>query len=178
MVIDAIIGIALAMAFIRGWRKGLLWAIASLVAVVLGSLVSLKLAHTVSLYIQEQQIIDSKYTLIASYILLFLLVMYGLRFLIKFVEKILKSLMLGWANRLAGGVLYILFTAFLVSSIFWLVDKVNVITPEAKAESQLYSIIEPLAPQGLEIAGEVLPFLKSLYTDVGVYLDTYSDKEK
>jgi membrane protein required for colicin V production len=173
MIIDGIIGISLALAFIRGWKKGILWAVASLAAVVLGSLVSLKLAHRFSVLIQEQNIIDSRYTLVLSYILLFLLVMYGLRFLIKMVEKLMQSLMLGWINRLAGGLLYILFSAFMLSSIFWLTNEAGVLTQEAKAESQLYSIIEPLAPQGIELGGEVLPFLKDLYQDVGTYLSQY-----
>ena len=151
MIIDAIIGICLALAFIRGWKKGMLWAIASLAAVVLGSLVSLKLSHRFAQYIQEQEIIDSKYTLVISYILLFLIVMYGLRFLIKMLEKLLQSLMLGWANRIAGGLLYISFTAFMLSSIFWLANEASILTIEAKSESLLYSSIEPIAPKGIEI---------------------------
>ena len=177
MIIDAIIGICLALAFIRGWKKGMLWAIASLAAVVLGSLVSLKLSHRFAQYIQEQEIIDSKYTLVISYILLFLIVMYGLRFLIKMLEKLLQSLMLGWANRIAGGLLYISFTAFMLSSIFWLANEASILTIEAKSESLLYSSIEPIAPKGIEICGDALPFLKDMYTEVGVYLDRYSTTE-
>jgi len=174
VILDGIIGISLALAFIRGWKKGILWAIASLAAVVLGSLVSLKLSHRFAQYIQEQNIIDSKYTLILSYILLFLLVMYGLRFLIKMVEKLLQSLLLGWANRLAGGALYILFSAFMLSSIFWLTKEAGILTEEGKNESHLYYFIEPIAPQGIQLGGEVLPFLKDLYEDVGSHLDKYA----
>ncbi len=174
MIIDGIIGISLVLAFIRGWKKGILWAVASLAAVVFGSLVSLKLSHRIAQYIQEQNIIDSKYTLILSYILLFLLVMYGLRFIIKMLEKLLQSLMLGWANRLAGGALYVLFSAFMLSSIFWVTNEAGILTEEGKNESQLYAIIEPIAPQGIELGGEVLPFLKDLYQDVGTYLERYA----
>jgi len=177
MILDGLIAVSLVLAFIRGWKKGVLWAIASLAAVVLGSLVSLKLSHRVAQLIQEQQIIDSRYTLIVSYILLFLLVMYGLRFLIKMVEKLLKSLMLGWTNRLAGGALYILFSAFMLSSIFWLTNEAGILTVEAKEESQLYTTVEPLAPQGLQIAGKALPFLKNLYQDIGLYLEQYAGGE-
>lgn len=176
MIIDGFIAVSLVLAFIRGWKKGILWAVASLAAVVFGSLVSLKLSHRFAQLIQEQQIIDSKYTLIVSYILLFLLVMYGLRFLIKMVEKLLQSLMLGWANRLAGGALYILFSAFMLSSIFWLTNQAGILTEEAKQESQLYAAIEPLAPQGFELGGELLPFLKNMYQDVGLYLEQYAGK--
>lgn len=174
MIIDGLIGVVLVLAFIRGWKKGILWAIASTAAVVLGSLVSLKLSHRLAQFIQEQQIIDSKYTLIISYILLFLLVMYGLRLLSKLIEKLLKSLMLGWANRLAGGLLYIAFSVFMLSSVFWLANEGGIISPEAKKESQFYSHIEPIAPKGLQLAGEVLPFLKSMYHDIGTYLEQYA----
>lgn len=177
MIIDGIIGVSLVLAFIRGWKKGVLWALASLAAVALGSLVSLKLSHRFAQLIQEQHIIDSKYTLILSYIILFLIVMYGLRFLIKMLEKLLESLMLGWANRLAGGALYILFSAFMLSSIFWLTNEAGILTKEAKQESQLYGAIEPIAPQGIQMAGEVLPFLKTLYGDIGNYLEQYAHKE-
>jgi hypothetical protein len=40
----------------------------------------------------------------------------------------------------------------------------------------LYESIEPIAPQGIKLGGEVLPFLKDLYQDVGSYLDRYADK--
>lgn len=175
MIIDGIIGISLVLAFIRGWKKGVLWAVASLAAVVLGSLVSLKLSHKFAQLIQEQNLIDSKYTLIVSYILLFLIVMYGLRFLIKMIEKLLDSLMLGWVNRLAGGAVYILFSAFMLSSIFWLTNEAGVLTTEAKQESQLYTAIEPIAPQGIKLGGEYLPMLKELYADIGAYLEGYTD---
>ncbi len=174
MIIDGIIGISLVLAFIRGWKKGILWALASLVAVILGSLVSLKLAHRLSLLIQEQHIIDSKYTLIIAYILLFLLVMYGFRLLIGMIEKLLKSLMLGWVNRLAGGLLYLLFSAFMLSSIFWLTNEAGILTEEGKKESQLYAAVEPIAPQGIKLASDFLPFLKNLYTDIGNYLEQYA----
>jgi len=175
MMLDALISITLVLAFIRGWKKGLLWAVASFVAVVLGSLVSLKLAHKLSEYIQEQNIINSQYTLIVSYILLFLIVMLGLRFLIKFVENVLQGMMLGWTNKLSGGILYIFFSAFVLSSMFWITNKLDVISPETKAESMLYETIEPLAPMGLEIGGEVLPVLKDLYNEVSNYLDAYAE---
>jgi membrane protein required for colicin V production len=174
--IDIIIAILCVLAFIRGYKKGLLWAIASLAAVVLGSLVSLKLSHRFAAFISEQGFLDSKYTLIIAYIILFIAVMYGLRLLIKFVEKILETFFLGWANRLAGGLLYVVFTLFVASSILWLANQVQLIKEQTKHESNLYTLIEPIAPMGIKIGGEALPFLKDLYGDVALYLEKVSKK--
>ena len=174
MIIDGFIAISLVLAFIRGWKKGVLWAVASLLAVILGSLVSLKLSHRFAEFLQAQQIIDSKYTLIVSYVLLFLIVMYGLRLIIKMIEKLMKSLMLGWVNRLVGGAVYVLFSAFMVSSIFWLANQGGILTEEGKKESQLYSIIEPIAPMGIEIGSDLIPYAKEMFQQVSEHLDKYA----
>lgn len=177
MIIDGFIAISLVLAFIRGWKKGVLWAVASLLAVILGSLVSLKLSHRFAEFIQAQQIIDSKYTLIVSYILLFLIVMYGLRLIIKMIEKLMESLMLGWVNRIIGGGVYVLFSAFMLSSIFWLASQGGILTEEGKNESQLYGIIEPLAPMGIEMGSAFLPYAKEMFQEVSEHLEKYAKKD-
>ena len=175
MIFDAFIAISLVLAFIRGWRKGLLWAVASLVAVVIASMVSMKLSHHLAAYLQNEGIFQSQFTLVVSYILLFLLVMLAFRFVIKGIEKIMKTVMLGWANRLGGGLLYVFFTAFMLSTVLLLGKQLNITGPEAQNQSSLYAYIEPIAPIGMELGGEILPVLKSLYSDINNYLDTVAE---
>lgn len=91
------------------------------------------------------------------------------------IEKLLESLMLGWANRLAGGAVYIIFSAFMLSSIFWLTNEAGILTEDAKHASQFYSVIEPIAPEGIKLGGEYLPMLKDLYIEVGEYLESVAN---
>jgi membrane protein required for colicin V production len=150
MAIDILIGIGAILAIFRGWRKGLVAAILSLVAVLVGLLVSVHLGAALSDYLVSNNIISGQYAVIISFIVLFIACILLFRFLIKSIEGLLKITMLGWANRLAGAALYTLVSLFVLSSIFWLSNTLGVITPTAKQESKAYSFVEPIAPKVIE----------------------------
>ena len=86
-------------------------------------------------YLFTQNILTSKYTLLISYILIFIVVLLLARLLVKFVEKILSKLFLGWINKLSGAFLYMFFTLFVFSSFIWLGKEVQLVSPSAEMES-------------------------------------------
>ena len=87
MIFDGIILILICISFYRGWKKGILWAVFSMVSVVIGILLSLKLSHQVADYLFKQNIMTSQYTLLISFVLIFVLVVLLFRFGIKLIEK-------------------------------------------------------------------------------------------
>ena len=56
MILDGILLILCIIAFIRGWKKGLLWAIVSIIAVLIGIVISLKCAHLLADYLFENNL--------------------------------------------------------------------------------------------------------------------------
>lgn len=172
MILDAIVGISAVLAFYRGWQKGIVAAILSLIGVVLGLIISLKLGHVVAEYLSAHNIINSKYVLIVSFILLFIGIVLLFRFIIAAIEKILKFAMLGWANRLAGAVLYVFGSMLFISLLFWLGNKIGLVQAGAKQESKTYNLIEPIAPKTVEVGSAYMPYCKNLLQNVQQYLNT------
>ena len=166
MVFDGIILILICISFYRGWKKGILWAIFSMVSVVIGILLSLKLSHQVADYLFKQNIMTSQYTLLISFILIFVLVVFLFRFGIKLVEKLLEAVLLGWANKILGGVLYSLMTIFIVSTLVWLFNQVNILGPELKKDAKTYTYIEPISPKVIELGSDYLPLMKNLFQQI------------
>jgi membrane protein required for colicin V production len=166
MVFDGIILILICISFYRGWKKGILWAIFSMVSVVIGMLLSLKLSHQVADYLFKQNIMTSQYTLLISFILIFVLVVFLFRFGIKLVEKLLEAVLLGWANKILGGVLYSLMTIFIVSTLVWLFNQVNILGPELKKDAKTYTYIEPISPKVIELGSDYLPLMKNLFQQI------------
>ena len=174
MVLDTILLILGIIAFIRGWKKGFLWAICSLLAVLLGIIIALKLSNVVSEYLFVQQIVTSKYTLLISFILLFLATLFIFRMLIKFVEAILDKLLLGWVNKLAGGLLYSFFVIFIMSTFCWLANQINLLKPDVKQSSKSYIYLEPIAPKTIDFITAYLPYCKDLIKKTQAHLEEVS----
>lgn len=171
MILDGIILILSVLAFARGWRKGLLWAIGSLIAILIGVFVSLKLSQEVADFLFQQNLLTSKYTLLISFVLLFLLSIWCFRLLIKFVEKVLDKVFLGWVNNLLGGLLYSFFAVFLVSVFCWLANGVGILNSNIKKDSKTYVYVEPIASKTIQLASDYLPMCKTLWSDVKGYFE-------
>jgi membrane protein required for colicin V production len=166
MVFDGIIIILICISFYRGWKKGILWAIFSMVSVVIGILLSLKLSHQVADYLFKQNIMTSQYTLLISFVLIFVLVVLLFRFGIKLIEKFLDAVFFGWINKILGGVLYACMTIFIVSTLVWLFNQVNILGPELKKDAKTYSYIEPISPKVIQLGSDYLPLMKNLFQQI------------
>lgn len=170
MVFDAMVLILSTLAFIRGWQKGFLWAIFSLIAVLLGILIALRFSQLLSDFLFRQDILAGKYTLPLSFLVLFLTVLFGFRLLIKLIESLLEKILLGWANRTLGGLLYAGFVLLVFSLFCWLGNQSGLLSQELKKESKAFVYIEPIAPKTVELASLYLPLCKNLYKEVNEVL--------
>jgi membrane protein required for colicin V production len=175
MILDVIVVIAGVIAFYRGWQKGIISAILSLVGVVIGVLFSLKLSYVLANYLTQQNIINNKYVLLISFILVFIGVVLIFKFIIKAIEKILKLALLGWANRLAGAILYVFGSLLFISLLFWITSKLGIVNPQAKTESKTYAFVAPIAPKTIEVASAYMPYCKDLLTKVQTYLQSFTN---
>ncbi|MEZ5046649.1 MAG: CvpA family protein [Chitinophagaceae bacterium] len=166
MILDSVVFILLILAFYRGWKKGLLWAIGSLVAVLVAILFSLKIAQVLSAYWFEQHIMTSSYTLLICFIIVFVAIIWLFRLLFKSMEKLLDSLFLGWVNHVLGALLYSFFTSLVISTFIWLTQSIGLLNKEISKDSKTYSFIEPIAPFTIQHVSEYVPMLKNSWEEV------------
>jgi membrane protein required for colicin V production len=170
MGIDIIVLILAIMAFVRGWKKGLLWAVCSLIAVMLGILIAMKLSSELSQYLFAHHILSGQYTMLISFVLLFSATMFLARMLVKFAEKILDTLFLGWVNNLIGGLLYSFFAIFIVSTFCWLASQVHLLNADLISSSKTYNYLKPIAPKTLSLITDYLPYCKNVLAQVQTHL--------
>lgn len=178
MILDAIVLVLCLISFFRGWKKGLLWAICSLIAVVIAVIVSLKLSQTLANYLFETNLLTNQYTLLISFIVLFVGTIFLFRTVVKFAEKILETFFLGWINHLLGAMLYAFFMLFIISTFLWLTSSVNLLNTEQKLNSKTYTYVQPLAPKTVAFITPYMPYFKTLYTDLQLYFSKVSNEKK
>jgi membrane protein required for colicin V production len=166
MIFDALLLVFGLLAFWRGWQKGLLWAILSLVAVLAGVLIAMQGAHQLSEWLFRQDILNGKYTLPLSFVIIFVLVILLFRLLVRFAEGVLEKMLLGWANRLAGGTLYLFFVCLLFSAFAWLAQRSGLFADNLEKESRTMHLIAPLGPKTVEYASALMPVGKDLYREI------------
>lgn len=163
--------IILALSFFRGWRKGFVVALCSLLGVVLGMLAALKLSSALATWMMAQGWVTSAWAQIIAYVLLFLGVLWLVRIIAKAVETALKAAMLGLINRLLGALLYMFMGAFIWSSVLWIGNRAHLIAPGTLAGSHTYEYFEPVAPGVFAHIGTVVPFAKDVFGNLSHFFD-------
>lgn len=166
MTIDIIVITIIIAFFIRGYMKGIIIAAFSVLAIILGVLASLKLSERLSSYLLEQELVTSGWAPIISYTILFIGVVILVRLIAKAIESAMRAVMLGWINKLIGGVLYAFMGAVVLSALLWLGTEIAAIEEKHIATSKTYKYIMPVAPWVAEKVGYVIPMAKSIFADL------------
>lgn len=109
----------------RGFYKGLISQLTSLVGIFLAFYVSVKyytpFANLINSHIESKM--SQLYISIAAFVILFLLMIVLIYFLSKQIEKLTKALHIGSLNHLAGGIFGLIKWAFILSFIILLINK-------------------------------------------------------
>jgi membrane protein required for colicin V production len=166
MGIDIFVLLLLAMAVFKGWQKGLVVGLFSLLAIVIGAAAALKLSGLAGAYMTDAFPNLAKWIPFLSFILVFVLVVIAVRLLAKFIEETLEWSMLGWLNKL-GGILFFSILYMLVASIvLFFLNKLGLLSDTSKEASKTYSILAPLAPTIMDGLGKLIPIFKDLFGEL------------
>ncbi|RYZ55675.1 MAG: CvpA family protein [Sphingobacteriales bacterium] len=176
MIIDAIFLVCLLIFLVRGYHKGVVVAIFSVLALFLGVLGALKLSGTIAALLFDNGEKGGRWVPLLSYIIVFVLIVWLVRLGARFIQKSMDAVALGWINRLAGGLLYAFLVCVVFSSLLWLCNKTGMLRPETRDASYVYAYIEPLAPKVFAAAGAVLPFAKHVFEDLSGFFDNVNQR--
>jgi len=148
--IDIILVILLLLALIDGFRKGLVTELASLAALILGIWGAVKLSGLTAGFLVENLNIQSKHIYLISFVITFLIIVILVHIVGAIVSKLVKTIKLGFLNRLAGMVFGVLKSALILSVLLVVFDKIDqdvkILPENAKASSRLYQPIRSFAP--------------------------------
>ena len=162
------------MAVIKGYSKGLIVALFSLLAFIAGLAAALKLSAVVGVSLQNNWNIHSKWLPVISFFIVFAGVVLLVRLGAAFIKKTVSLVFLGWVDKLGGILLYAIIYLMIYSVILFYAYQVHIISPKVAAESSTFAFIYPFGPTVINGLGQVVPIFKNLFTDLSVFFGSLS----
>ena len=157
--IDIVLCIPLIWGLFKGFSKGLIIQVASLLALVLGVYGAIMFSNVAQEILTSNFQIDNKYAPITAFAGTFILILIATHFLGKALEKIVDMVALGFFNKLLGAVFGFLKVALLLAVALFVLEVIetqfSVIPEKEKSKSILYGpmskIIPTIAPDAKKI---------------------------
>jgi membrane protein required for colicin V production len=176
MIIDIICIVLLILAVIKGFQRGLIVGVFSLVAIIIGLAAAIKLSAVVAGYIGSAVNISDRWLPLIAFAVVFIAVVLLVRLGANAIEKGVQAITLGWLNKLGGIVLYIVIYITVFSVMIFYLEKIGVIRPEAIEKSVTYNFVQPWGPRAIDWMGVVIPVFRDMFTELGQFFDGVSQK--
>ncbi|HER07816.1 MAG TPA: CvpA family protein [Bacteroides sp.] len=156
-VLDIIFLIPLAFALYRGFKKGLVYMAASLLALVLGIVGAIQFRPLFADLLNSIFNIAPEHINVIAFAVAFVTIVLVVHLAAFVVDKLIRAVALNLVNRMLGMVFGVAVAAFVISMILWPVNQVNaerrIIRQEHIDGSLLYRPLSSFAPA-------VFPYLK------------------
>jgi membrane protein required for colicin V production len=162
--VDIVLIIILIVGAFAGYKKGFLSELFTLLGIILGVLAGFKLMGAAMLMLDEHYDINENVLPYAAFGVVFLIVVIGITLLGKVFKSSLEKTVLGSVDKLFGGILGILKTAFMLSVMIWLLTSLNVYAPSSYTkDAWLYPTVARFAPAVTSWIGEIFPVFSDLF---------------
>ncbi len=160
MILDICLVLPLAWGMFKGFKRGLIIELCTLMALALGVYGAAKLGDWGGEYVHNSFNTDPTLSRVLGFALVFLLIVIAVYFFGKALEKVVKLVALGIFNKLAGLLFGAAKYALVLSAILFLIERFpfteSLLSPDQKSNSYLY---EPISG--------ILPVLYPVVTDSG-----------
>jgi membrane protein required for colicin V production len=175
-MLDIIFAIIVVIACIKGYQKGLIIALFSIIAFIIGLAAALKLSSVVAGYIGSNTTISSKWLPFISFVVVFFVVVLLVRWGGKLIEKTFEMALLGWVNRLGGIVFYAALYIIIFSVFLFYAEKIHLIEPTTTQSSISYNFVQPWGPIVIDNFGRVIPIFKNTFSDLEAFFGNVGNK--
>jgi membrane protein required for colicin V production len=173
--LDIIIIIPLVFGAFKGFRKGLVMELLSLLALVLAVISSFYFMHKGVALLEPHLGSSNSLLPVFSFVIIFIVVLMGVFYLGKVLKKVLDVTLLGSIDDVAGAILGMLKWGLVFSVFLWLFDKGGIILPDHLTQkSILYPYVVSYAPVLLGVVTSLLPFADNLVNEVSAMLEKFA----
>ncbi|MEZ4911357.1 MAG: CvpA family protein [Saprospiraceae bacterium] len=162
-MLDLIIAIVIMIGFYFGYTRGLIKTVFDTLSVIIAILIGLRLAPFIIRILQDMLQISPALLFLVGMVIAFLIVILLLKFIARKLEALLEAANVNFVNKVAGGALQALFFAYLLSLSLWVMNNLNVLTPQVKENSITYSMLEPLPEKGKSFFISLKPIFKDFW---------------
>jgi membrane protein required for colicin V production len=176
MVIDIILLVLLAMACFKGYSRGLIVAVFSFLAIIIGLAAAMKFSVVVAGWLQNSTHLNKQWVPFLSFLIVIIAVVILVHWLARLLQKSVELVMLGWLNRLGGIIFYVVLYVAIYSVVLFYTTQMNVLKPETIQASKTYQVIEPIGPRVINAFGSLVPVFKGLFTDLQNFFGTLASK--
>jgi membrane protein required for colicin V production len=145
MLIDLLFLAMMAFAVIKGMRNGLIVALFSIIAWVVGLYAAFMFSGLAETYLKGVLNLSSRVLSIVAFILVFSIVSILIHLGARIVEKVIGLTPIGWLNRLGGIFFYVLLYALIFSVMIYFAEKVRLVSEETVSSSKVYPWVKPIA---------------------------------
>lgn len=175
MLLDLIVAVALVIACFKGFSRGLIVAVFSILAFIVGLAAALKLSAVTASYLDKSTNISVKWLPVISFAVVFLLVVLLVRWGAKLVEKTFQVAMLGWVNRIGGIALYAALYLIIISIFVFYAQKINLLSESTLQASVTYPFLKPWGPKVIDSFGIILPWFKNIFGELEQFFAKMAD---
>lgn len=156
--IDAIIAIPLLWFAYKGFTKGLIIELATLIALLLGIYIAGHFSDYTAEFLRDKMDFHSRYMSIISFSITFLGIVLLVMLFGKSLEKVVNVLLLSFVNKISGAIFGLIKAAFVISTIIYILGTFDaeqkLISPELQQHSLLYKPVKSIAPAVFPIIKE------------------------
>lgn len=176
MLLDFFFLIVLMLACIKGYRKGLIMALFSIVALIIGLAAALKLSLIVADHLKGNIYIPGRLLPFISFALIFFIVVLLVNLGGKLIDKAFRIVALGWLNRLSGMMLYIVLYTIIFSIFLFYLEKIHFIQPTVIRSSKMYPYLQSIGPWVINRLGALIPAFNNMFSDLESFFNTLPSK--
>ena len=176
MLLDIIFAVIIVLAILKGYQKGLIVGLFSLVTVIVGLAAAMKLSTVVAGYIGNAVNVSDKWLPIISFAVVFFIVLLLIRLGARAIEKTVELAMLGWVNKVAGVIFFAAIYTTVFSVLLFYTEQMKLIQPETITTSVTYSFVQPWGPKAINGFGTVIPIFKDMFEQLELFFDGVAQK--
>jgi membrane protein required for colicin V production len=176
MTIDIFFVILMVLAIFKGYSRGFVVALFSILAFIAGIAAAMKLSATVANYLGNNEVIGKQWLPVISFLLVFVVVVLLVRLGASVIEKTMQLAMLGWVNKIAGIILYVVLYIVLLSVVIFYANQVKLINDETLEASATWAYVQPWGPWAMNGLGRLLPFFKDMFAELQHFFENISHK--
>jgi membrane protein required for colicin V production len=176
MLIDLFFAVMIVIAIFKGYQKGLILAVFSILAFIIGLAAALKFSTVVADYLKTSISVSAKWLPFIAFAVVFFVVILLVRLGAKLIEKAFQSVMLGWVNRIGGIILYATLYVIILSIFVFYGEKLQILQPAVIQSSVSYKFIQPWGPVVMDNIGSLIPAFKDMFNQLADFFGSLSNK--
>jgi membrane protein required for colicin V production len=146
--LDVFLGLPLIYGLYKGLKNGLISELASIVALIAGIYGVMHFSYIASDYLTEKMSWDARSVKLTAFVITFLVIVFAVHLLGKFLTRLAQLTALGILNTIAGGVFGIVKVALILGALLIFFERANsamgMVESETLQNSFLYSPIKDL----------------------------------